>query len=293
MSDISFVSLLAPLILALMMFGMGLSLAWRDFTRLARQPKAVLLGSFLQMVTLPLIALGLVEVLAIRAELAVGMMVLAACPGGPGSNLLAYLCRGNSALSVTLTAISSILAVITIPFVSNLSLDWYLQQQHSISVVKTVSAVLMITLFPIIVGMAVAKSWPALAKRAQSWVKIGSIIFLLILVVTTFYKAKDQLATLIEQIGLAVVLLSIATVIVGFLVSALFKLNNADQKTIAIEVGIQNSALAIVISANILQSNVIAIPAAMYSPVMITVSLLFLLHHLASIRLSENRLTIT
>lgn len=265
-----------------MMFGMGLTLTVADFTRLLQQPKGVLVGTCAQLLGVPLMAMLVINISNISAELAVGILILAACPGGPGSNTLAFICRGNAALSVTLTAISSCLAIVSIPLVTNLGLDWYLQTSQSISVVKTVLLIMGVTMLPLILGMGLARAWPHLAKRAEPGIRVGSILGLLVLVAVIFYRSRAQLPQLIDQVGLSVVLLCICTIGLGFAVSKVLALDNRDQKTIAIEVGIQNSALAIVVADRILQSTTMTIPAAMYSPVMITAAALFVLHYAVS-----------
>jgi len=279
MQNSQLLSLIAPLILALMMLGMGLSLTVNDFSRLFIKPKAVLLGVGLQTIALPVTGYFLLIFSGLTAELAVGFMLLVACPGGPGSNLVSYICRGDAALSVTLTAISSLLAVITIPLVVNFSIAEFMQAGHvNISVLKTVLAVLFITLVPLSLGMVIARRFPAFAAAAEQKVKFFSILFLLALVFYTFYKERNHLSELIQQVGLLTILLCILTLLIGFLVSRMLGFNSRIQKTIAIEVGIQNSALAIVVAGSILQSNLMAVPAAMYSPVMISASLMFLLY---------------
>ena len=182
-------------------------------------------------------------------------------------------------VSVTLTAISSLLAVITIPLVVNLSIVEFMQAGHqNISVLKTVLAVLFITLVPLAMGMVIARRFSAFAAAAEEKVKFFSILFLLVLVFFTFYKERNHLPELIQQVGLPMILLCLLTLLIGFLVPKLLGFNTKVQKTIAIEVGIQNSALAIVVAGSILQSNLMAVPAAMYSPVMISASLMFLLY---------------
>lgn len=278
MSDSSLISLVAPLLLIFMMLGMGLSLRVVDFTRLIWQPVPILVGLAAQIIGVPLVAVLLIHMINMQPELAVGFMILAACPGGPGSNILSFICRANPALSVTLTALSSCLAFITIPFVTNMALSGFMQSKQDLSVANTVVLVLFITLVPLMFGMFCSRLAPNFAAKAEPLVRKGSVAGLLILVVLVFYRARNELAGLIEQVGLAVVLLCLLTIGLGFLISRLANLAAKDQKTIAMEVGIQNSALAIVVASNLLENPTMAIPAAIYSPVMITASALFVLH---------------
>ncbi len=279
MQSFDILNMLAPLVLAFMIFGMGLSLKLEDFYRLVLQPKAVILGLSLQLLFLPLLGFLLNYFFDISGSLAVGMMILVACPGGPGSNLLSYICRGDAALSVTLTAFSSIFSLLSIPLLVSLSVELYLLDNTvSISVAKTISAVMIITIVPLLIGMFIYKRFPTFATRVEPKLKFASIIFLLVLVVSTFYKARNELAGLITVMGLPIVLLCVSSIVIAYIIAKSSRLNSAIQKTISIEVGIQNSALAIVIASSLLNSNEMAIPAALYSPVMITASLLFMLH---------------
>lgn len=279
--DMSGVRLIAPIILSIMMFGMGLSLVFNDFKRIWVQPKAILLGSALQLLLLPIVGYALAKAFALPPALAVGFMILVACPGGPGSNLVAFLSRGDAALSVSLTAISSLLAVFTIPLVVNFSVSEFMQNDEmEFSAVKTSLLVLIITAIPVTLGMVVARSSPKFAACCERPVKIISIVFLLLLVISTFIKARHNLPVLIHQVGLPTILLCVVTMLIGYLSARFSKLDGPACKTISIEVGIQNSALAIVVATTLLNDAELAVPAAMYSPVMITACMLFLLHAL-------------
>ncbi len=281
--DMSGVRLIAPIILAVMMFGMGLSLVFNDFKRIWVQPKAILLGSALQLLLLPIVGYALAKAFALPPVLAVGLMILVACPGGPGSNLVAFLSRGDAALSVSLTAISSLLAVFTIPLVVNFGVSEFMQNNPmEFSAVKTSLLVLIITVIPVTLGMVVARTSPNFSTNCERPVKIISIVFLLLLVVSTFIKARHNLLELIQQVGLPTILLCVVTMLIGYLSAKFSKLDGPACKTIAIEVGIQNSALAIVVATTLLDDAELAVPAAMYSPVMITACMLFLLHALFS-----------
>ncbi|WNO08509.1 bile acid:sodium symporter family protein [Teredinibacter sp. KSP-S5-2] len=279
MESTSILSAIAPLILALMMLGLGLSLTFKDFQQLSQSPKAVITGTLLQIIGLPIIGFSLTQLFNMPAELAVGLMVLVACPGGPGSNLVSFLCRGDTALSISLTAISSVLAIVTIPLVTSLSYRYFMGADLAqFSVSKFSFAVLCITLIPILIGILIRHKSSKIAELAEKPVKIGSILFLLLLVGSTFYKERANLPLLIGQSGLPVILLAIVTVLFGFGVAKLLNFNSAIQKTFAIELGIQNGALAIVIAGNFLNSTEMAVPTALYSPVMITLAVLFLVH---------------
>ena len=267
--------IIAPLVLALMMIGMGLSLVKDDFKRVLLYPKAVGVGTLGQMIILPLIAFALVSVLPMQPEIAVGVMVLACCPGGPGSNLVALLCRGDAALSVSLTAVSSLLASFTIPLIVHFATGHFLNQQAELEFLKLLDMgvkVCILTLVPVFIGMFIRNKAPEFAAKSEQPVKLGSVVFLVILVVSIGFKEKGNLLSLLEQAGLVGALLCVCTMGAGFLMARLAQLNLAQSRSIMIEVGIQNAALALMITTVMLNSTAAAIPAAVYSPVMLTIS---------------------
>lgn len=279
MESTSILSAVGPLILALMMLGLGLSLTAGDFKKLFVSPGPVLWGSALQILGLPIIGFILTQLFSLTPELAMGLMVLVACPGGPGSNMVSYLSRGDAALSVTLTAISSVMAIFSIPIVTIFAYQHFMSGDlQDFSIARTSIAIFLITLVPILVGMIVRNRFPVLADKAKTPVKIGSIAFLLLLVVSIFYKEREKLPMLIGDAGAPVLSLAIVTIAFGFIAGRLLGFSIPVQKTFAIELGIQNGALAIVIADSFLSSSEMAIPAALYSPVMITASLGFLIH---------------
>lgn len=271
--------LIAPLILALMMVGMGLSLVKSDFVRIAQQPKAVLLGSVLQLAMLPMIGFAIAMAFDLSPAIAVGVIILAACPGGPGSNLVSYIARGDAALSVTLTAISSLLTALTIPFIVNLGLRVFMSEEAvSFSVLDMGIKVFLITIPPILVGMSIRRKNAVFADKMAPFIKSGSMIFLLALIVSVALKEKDNIVDLVTQAGLPAVTLCLMTVLMGFIISKVFSLPQAQRKTIAIEVGLQNAALAIIIASSLLGQDEMAIPAAVYSPVMLFMALMFIMN---------------
>lgn len=267
--------IIAPLVLGLMMIGMGLSLVVDDFKRVILFPKAVAVGTVGQMILLPLIGFGLVSALEVAPEIAVGVMILACCPGGPGSNLVALLCRGDAALSVSLTAVSSLLASLTIPLVVQFSQQHFLNTDIELDIMKLLDMgikVCVITLVPVFIGMFIRSKAPNFAEKSQKPVKVASVLFLVVLVISIAVKEKNNLITLLEQAGLIDTLLCLATMTVGYLAARLTKLNKQQSRSIMIEVGIQNAALALMISTVMLNNNAMAIPAAVYSPVMLLIS---------------------
>jgi bile acid:Na+ symporter, BASS family len=224
-----------PLSLAVIMFGMGLSLTPADFKRILIYPKAVAIGLTNQIILLPLIAYGLCKLFNLSPELSVGMMILAACPGGATSNLIAHLAKGDTALSVTLTAFSSIITVFTIP---------------------------------IIIGMVLLHKSPQLASKLdQPFRKISALFFVLILL-AAILKERANFVEYFVQAGPVALTLNILTLALGFWVARLFGVNEKQSRTISIESGIQNGTLGITIAATIIGNSIMPIPSVIYGLLM-------------------------
>ena len=262
--------LFLPLALAVIMFGMGLSLRFDDFKRILVYPKAVSLGLFNQLVLLPLVAFAIANLLQLSPELAVGLMILAACPGGATSNLITHLAKGDSALSITLTAFSSLITVVTIPFIVNFSIGYFISggEEQKLEILGTVIAVLAITIIPVVIGMTVLKKAPNLAQKWDQPFRKFSTIFFVIIVVAAFVKEKDNLVQFFIDAGPASLVLNLATLGLGYGLAKLAGLNFRQSLTIAVESGIQNGTLGITIAATLIVNSVMTIPSAIYSLIM-------------------------
>ncbi|MBD1858464.1 MULTISPECIES: bile acid:sodium symporter family protein [Leptolyngbya] len=265
-----FTSVLLPLALAIVMLGMGLSLVPEDFKRITRDPKAVAVGTICQLLLLPLIGVLITLVVPMQPEIAVGLIVLAVCPGGPSSNLITYLAKGDVALSVTLTALSSIATVFTIPIFTNLALQYFLGQSAAIAlpIGQTMLQIFLITLLPTAIGMAIRHQFPDTARRLEKQMSRLAIGLLALIIVLLLVREGSKLPGFLVQVGIGVVLLNLLATLAGFLVGKLFRLPLAQQICIAIEVGIQNGTLAIAITAGLLNNPDMAVPAAVYSLLM-------------------------
>lgn len=265
-----FTSVLLPLALAIVMLGMGLSLVAEDFKRITRDPKAVAVGTICQLLLLPLIGILITLVVPMQPEIAVGLIVLAVCPGGPSSNLITYLAKGDVALSVTLTALSSIATVFTIPIFTNLALQYFLGQSAAIAlpIGQTMLQIFLITLLPTAIGMAIRHQFPDTARRLEKQMSRLAIGLLALIIVLLLVREGSKLPGFLVQVGIGVVLLNLLATLAGFLVGKLFRLPLAQQICIAIEVGIQNGTLAIAITAGLLNNPDMAVPAAVYSLLM-------------------------
>ena len=181
-----------PLALFIIMMGMGLSLVVDDFRRVLRFPKAVAIGVVLKLIAIPLITFGLLAVIPLEPELAVGFILLAACPGGATTNLITNLAKGDVALSITLTAIASLITVFTIPILVNLGLEQYMGETRSILLPfgKTMAQILAITVIPVIIGMVINNRKPAFAQKAEKPVKIISAVFLVLIIAAALLKER-------------------------------------------------------------------------------------------------------
>jgi BASS family bile acid:Na+ symporter len=262
--------LFLPFSLAVIMFGMGLSLRIEDFKRILIYPKAVSIGLLNQLVFLPIIAFGIANLFELPSELAVGLMILAVCPGGATSNLITHLAKGDAALSITLTAFSSVITVFTIPFLVNYSIGHFIPggEAQQLEVVGTVVSVLVITIIPVALGMLVFAKVPKLASKLDLPFRRISAIFFVIIVVAAVLKEKENLVRYFVEAGPAALSLNLATLALSFGTARLFKLPFRQGLTIAIESGIQNGTLGITIAATLLMNSVMTIPSAIYSLIM-------------------------
>ncbi|PIG91802.1 bile acid:sodium symporter family protein [Gloeocapsopsis sp. IPPAS B-1203] len=265
-----FTTILLPLALAVVMLGMGLSLVPKDFQRITRDPVAVAVGTICQVLLLPLIGVLITLFVPMQSAIAVGLIVLAVCPGGPSSNLITYLAKGDVALSVTLTAFSSIITVFTIPIFTNLALQYFMGQNAAISlpIGRTILQIFLITLLPIAIGMVIRHQFPNTAKRIEKQMSRLAAGLLALIIVLILIREGSKLPGFIAQVGIGVLLLNLLATLAGLWVGKLFRLPLAQQICIAIEVGIQNGTLAIAITAGLLNNLDMAVPAAVYSLLM-------------------------
>jgi len=262
-------TLFLPLALVFIMFGMGLSLTLADFKRVVLAPKAKLLGLACQLLALPALAFALAWLFRLPGDLAVGLMILAACPGGPTSNIVSHLSRGDTALSVTLTAVSSVITVFTIPLIVGFSLGHFLDADQAVALPfwKTVAQLLVVTVIPIAGGMWVHALRPAFSQRMASPVNLVSLLFLALVILAAVLR-EDDLGRQFVLAGPAAATLNLLGMALGFGAAALFGLARPQRIAISAEVGIQNGTLALAIALGLLDSSRIAMPAVVYSLLM-------------------------
>ena len=271
--------LFLPFSLAVIMFGMGLSLRVEDFKRILIYPKAVGIGLLNQLILLPVLAFGIAKAFQLPPELAVGLMILAVCPGGATSNLITHLAKGDAALSITLTACSSVITVFTIPFLVNYSIGYFIPggEAQQLEVVGTVVSVLFITLIPVTLGMITLAKAPALAQKWDQPFRKISTVFFVIIVLAAILKERDNLVQYFIEAGPAALALNLSTLAVSFAMAKWTGLPFRQGLTIAIESGIQNGTLGITIAATLLVNSVMSIPSAIYSLLMFGTAALVIL----------------
>jgi len=256
--------------LFIIMLGMGLSLVTDDFKRVLIYPKAVIVGLVSQVLLLPMIGYGIATWFDVRPEIAVGIMILSACPGGATSNLIAHMAKANTALSVSLTAFSSFITILTIPFIINFALSEFMDKSEVIrlDVVGTIMQVMVITIIPVIIGMLIRKYKTAFALKMEKPVRIASGIVILLVIVGLCVKEKDNILPYLKEAGLVALVLNVSSMLVGFYLAKLFKLNDKAALSVSIESGIQNGTLGVSIAVVLLNNSEFAIAPAVYGLLM-------------------------
>lgn len=263
-------SVVIPLCLFLIMMGMGLSLKVNDFKRVVKFPKAVGIGLTNQLVLLPVIGFALANIMPLRPEYAVGVMLLVLCPGGTTSNLFTYLAKGDVALSVTMTAIASVITVFTIPVVLSYSLIHFMGAgtEFQLPIAKTMISLIVITIVPISIGMLIKRFAPRAADKSQVWVSRFGVTFLALLVVFLSYVQRDIIVDAFINTGPVSLILNLVTMALGYYTSKWFGLNLAQRTSITLEVGLQNSTLSIFMALTLLANYDMSMTPAIYTLIM-------------------------
>ncbi|MCY4645060.1 MAG: bile acid:sodium symporter family protein [Bacteriovoracales bacterium] len=259
-----------PLSLAFIMFSMGLALTIQDFKRIVIRPKAFALGALAQVILLPVVSYLLIQVWSLDSTLAVGVMILAACPGGATSNLLTHLAKGDTALSVTLTAVISLLGVITIPFLVNFSLAEFTgaREYVALPIGKTVLSVFFITTLPMALGMCIKGLWGPFADRMEPRMRMISAVLFIIIVLGAIAKERSNFPAYFAKAGSITLALNLIMMTIGFYIPRLFALGRRQSVAVSLESGLQNGTLAIFVAVNLLGDIGLAIPAVIYSLLM-------------------------
>lgn len=264
--DSGLITLFLPIALAIVMAGLGLELTLKDFARVTKHPKAVIIALFCQLVLLVGIALLICKLLALPPLLAVGLMLLAASPGGSTANLFSYLYKGDIALNISLTAINALVAALFLPFIVNFSILHFMNEGQQLGLqFSKILQVFLIILVPVAIGMLVRHFAPHIAEKLNRPVRIFAIVFLLIIIAGAIFTERENLLAYLGQIGFATALFCAISLAVGYFVPRLFGISSYQARACAFEIGIHNSTLAMTIALTVMASTTIAMPAAVYS----------------------------
>lgn len=269
-------NVLLPLALGIIMLGLGLSLTIADFTRVVRYPKAVVVGLVIQMFVLTAICFGICVLFKLPPELAVGMMLLAAAPGGATANIYSHLAHGDVALNITLTAVNSALSLLTLPFIVGFALQYFMaSDQYVPPPFKKIVEVGVIILGPVMLGMLIRSRAAKFAAAMEKPIRIFSVLLLAALVIISVAQSWDVVVRSFATVGLACLVFNVLSMSIGYAVPLAVKLPRGQAIAIAMEIGIHNGTLAIFIALNIIGNSAMSIPAAIYSLIMFVTAAVF------------------
>lgn len=260
-----------PIALAIIMVGIGLSLTKEDFAVQARSPWATIVGLFGQLVLVPLTGVAVALAFGLSPMLALGVVLVAATPGGATSNLITYLARGNVALSVILTALSSVAVILTLPMWFGIGarlIPGAADEEVTVPLGQTFGLLLGVILIPVLLGMILRARKPALAARIERFVGIVGLVVLVLLIVGIVLGERDRIVDLIVAVGPAVIVLNLALIAIGGLLAWICRLRRAEQIAIAVEFGIKNTTLTLLIAFTVIGDDEVGLAAAVYSIVM-------------------------
>ena len=262
-------TLLLPIALGIVMLGLGLSLTVADFARVVRYPKAVLIGLFMQTVVLVAGAYVIARLAALPPELAVGLMLLAASPGGATANIYSHLAHGDVALNITLTAINSLLALVTLPLIVDAALMHFLgQDQYVPPPTRKVIEVAAIIVLPVLIGMALRAGLPKVAAALEKPIRLFAVLVLVAVIGAAIVAEWERLPGFIAAVGAACLAFNLLSMAIGYGLPRWLDLPRSQAIAISLEIGIHNGTLAIFIALTVLQNATLSVPAAVYSIIM-------------------------
>ena len=272
------VTKIAPIILALIMLGLGLGLKVEDFTRVFKAPKDFIVGFILQLIILPIVAYLLIIILKTPPEIAIGVMIIAAAPGGVTSNILTKFADGDVALSISLTAIISLISIITVPFIIFTSADLFgiTNISQNISMVGIALKMVMVVTIPVILGMIIRKFADSfISSKVEIFNKLN-IVFFIIFFIAAFYEERENIISFIMQAGFIALILNITMMIIAYYIAKTFASGIKQRKCIALECGLQNGTLALFVSTQIFGTDILyAIPTGAYALIMYITGFVF------------------
>jgi BASS family bile acid:Na+ symporter len=270
-------AVILPTSLFIIMLGLGLSLRTEDFTRVIKQPKAALIGLCAQVVALPFIALLVAVLFKLPPELTVGLMIISFAPGGATSNLFTNLAKGDVALSISLTAVTSLITPFTLPLFTVLAMNYFMGngETFELPVLKIIMQLVAISVVPVMMGMLVLSKWQNAARKADAVIRVFSIVFLFLIIAAIILDNKTQMADFFLATGLATLTLNILVLALGYGLAQFFKLSRAQAVSIGYEVGLQNGTLALLVAGTLIGNSTMMIPAVTYSILMFFTGFLF------------------
>ncbi len=269
--------IILPIALAFIMLVLGLGLTAQDFLRVIKQPRDFFIGLFSQVILLPIVAFLIIKIWSIAPELAIGVMIIAAAPGGVTSNLLTSFAKGDVALSISLTAIISLLCVFTIPFIvlTSAELLGKTEATNNVSLFNMTKDMFLIVTVPVILGMLFRKFVPNLSLKLEPTAKKISIVLFILVLLGAIAAERENVLSYFAQAGLITLTLNVLMMIIAFYVAQIFATGIKQKKSITIECGLQNGTLAIFVATSLFDGGVYVIPAAIYSLIMFATSIIF------------------
>ena len=269
---------IAPVCLAIIMFGLGLGLTISDFARVVKNPKDFFVGFICQVILLPIVAFFLIQIITLPIEIAMGVMIIAAAPGGVPSNILTKFADGDVALSVSLTAIVSLLSVLIVPLIVFNSADFLgVEITKEISMVNIATKMFFVVTVPVIFGMIVRSLMTDFIVSKTLIIQRLSVILFLVVFISIWIEEWDRIVSFITRAGLIALILNMTMIFVGYYVAKFWTSGVAQRKCISLECGLQNGTLAVVVATQIFNDIVYMVPTAAYALVMFTTSIFFVL----------------
>jgi len=272
------VTKIAPIALALIMFGLGISLTIQDFLRVIKTPKDFIVGFVCQMILLPIIAFALIKLLNTPIELALGVMLIASAPGGVTSNVLTKFANGDVALSISLTAIISLISIISVPFVIFLSIDLlnidYVSKEISMLAISL--KMFFVVTIPVIIGMITRRYAQNFVTKNILLIQRLSITLFVLVFIAIYIEEWDNIVSFILRAGIIALILNVVMMVVGFCIAKFFATGVAQQRCISLECGLQNGTLAVFVGTQLFDEMVYIVPTAAYSLIMMLTSIIFL-----------------
>ncbi|USG61234.1 bile acid:sodium symporter family protein [Sneathiella marina] len=268
-----------PLSLAFIMFSVGLELTLDDFKRVVVRPRDFFVGAVSQVIVLPLVAFALLSVWTIEPALAVGVMIIASCPGGVTSNLMTYLARGDTALSVSLTAVISLLAVVTLPLIVSFSIQHFMNAATApeLPIGKTIIGVFLITTVPVCIGMLIKHFAAAFAKKFERIARLVASVLFIVIVLGAIASERENIVDYFIQAGTLTLTLNVVMMVLAALLAHIAGMGVKQRIAITLECGLQNGTLAIFVAATLIGNKTMTVPGGIYSLLMFATAILYLI----------------